>query len=120
MEANVDVFWALSSTFAVSSQAGIKPNEIIYGVLISSWAKTSPERAEGLLRRMVEDHLVPNVIACTSVVSAWARKGKACQARRAFEDMRQAEVQPNVIAWNAVLDGYAKAADASRASRCLQ
>lgn len=100
---------------SVMEKEHLRPNEVIYGSLISS--SRDAQLAERLLQRMRDSKLVPNVVNYTAVLTAYGRRGDFHKATELLEEMRQAEVVPNIISWNALLDSFVKGD--GNATRCL-
>ena len=86
------------------------PNEFSYSVVVDAWAKSNvrngAERAEAILHEM-ENHVSfqPTVVAYTSVIQAYAKRGDSKKAESLFKNMISAGLQPNTMTFNALLQG---------------
>ena len=112
----------------------VKPDKITYSSVIHAWAKSARQnqnvnaalRAEAVLRRMEQlyhnnddDHVdvdvKPDVIAYTTVITAWSNCNRAAKAEAMLEAMEKryketgdVDVRPNVATYTAVIDAWAK------------
>jgi pentatricopeptide repeat protein len=112
----------------------LAPSTITYATLIRAWAKSNhpdaPERALSLLLHLERcsgttasdtqpsQQLVQGAVTYSSVLSAFAKRGKAKQAHDLLEAMKhqaaldgsgvRASVKPNATHWSTVIHAYTK------------
>lgn len=99
------------------------PDLVAYNTVMESWSKSrvpeSPEAAERLLKRMMDDESVdPNTTTYNLLIDAWANSykpnslDKATQIYRHMEtlskDESKGDVSPTIRTINAVLHAYAR------------
>ena len=97
------------------------PDLSAYNTVMEAWSKSrvseSPEAAERLLKRMMDDESVdPNTTTYNLLIDAWANSykpnslDKATQIYRHMENLGKAKgsVQPTIRSVNAVLHAYAR------------
>ena len=78
------------------------------------------QEAVEVLQWLLEGRTQPNVIACTSLISACSGEGHWEQALALFSSMTSWEVCPNVISYNTTISACEKAAQWQRALQLLQ
>ncbi len=104
---------------------GARPDAVSYHTTIAACRKQRGSRAAArqavlLRRRMVEDGLQPNVVACTNAMSACVDAGRWRAALALFARLRTTrEPPPDTYACNAALSACAAGAQWQRAIRIL-
>jgi len=97
-------------------------SSVTYGSLIKACAhRGEVARAEGLLRRMVEDGYEPTLVALNAVIHACTQTGDLAKAEHYLEAMEAgaAGSGPDVITYNSVINACAAQGEAARAEALL-
>ena len=129
------VLWRLEKIWKAGN-AKVKPDTILYNVVIDSWAKSGKreahKRAETILEHMEQlnqqDHEVvcPNAITYNAVINAWARSREKGAAQRAeailnhmmkLHESGREDCSPNAKCFTSVIDAWAKSREIGAAQR---
>jgi len=94
----------------------LEPNQMTYGCCINAQAKKgSAEMASGVMRRMVQRGLTPDVPQINAVVDAHSKceDGSAAEALRALNMIYQYGKKPTVVSFSTCIDAQVKQKDGS-------
>lgn len=90
-----------------------KIDRYTYNLALTSWANAGfAERAEALLRKMIEDGVRPNRVSFNICMKAWTKSRTKQSGERAtllFSLMNDLGVIPDLTTYNSLLDALAKA-----------
>lgn len=102
-----------------SGELDERPSVISYSTVLSSFAKSNlngaGERAEAILRRMIDQGISPNAISYNSVINAYVNARQVDRAEFLLKEMHEAfthgnaETKPTVQTYTLVLSGWSKA-----------
>eukprot|EP00816_Leptocylindrus_hargravesii_P009208 CAMPEP_0196814586 /NCGR_PEP_ID=MMETSP1362-20130617/44330_1 /TAXON_ID=163516 /ORGANISM="Leptocylindrus danicus, Strain CCMP1856" /LENGTH=723 /DNA_ID=CAMNT_0042191247 /DNA_START=369 /DNA_END=2540 /DNA_ORIENTATION=- len=141
-----DMLRHMERMYFEAGNVDVRPDKITYTTVITAWAKAAARgsdanasnvhaamRAEAVLQRMLHlygtdkenfEDVKPDVIAYTSVITAWCNCGKVDKAEQMLEKMETqyqaarrsskdddgfadiVAVRPNVATYTAIIDGY--------------
>ena len=130
------VFKELQRIYEETRDENLKPNIISYATLLNAWANSeavgAPERAEEILRRMLDENREdptkpkPNTACFNEVLYAWARNYDRVSAERAelffelMEDMQDSDIKPDSRSYNLVLLAFANSPQGNSAMRAKE
>eukprot|EP00980_Cylindrotheca_fusiformis_P006992 scaffold1469_cov119-Cylindrotheca_fusiformis.AAC.36 len=102
-----------------SDQLDERPSVISYSTVLSSFANSdvngAGERAEAILRRMIDQGIPPNTISYNSVINSYTKSRQMDRAENLLKEMHEAsmhgdsELRPSVQTYTLVLSGWSKA-----------
>ncbi|KAK7395548.1 hypothetical protein VNO78_16110 [Psophocarpus tetragonolobus] len=75
------------------------------------------ERAEGMIKLMRKDKVVPNLENWLAMLNAYSQQGKLEDAERVLDAMQEAGFGENVVSYNTMITGYGKAGRMDAAQR---
>ena len=110
------------------SEAGnlkIRPDVYSYTTTINCWArcKSFPDKAQALVKRMINRDLQPNKLTYTALMNALGKAGNPEKAEYVLHQMIRSHHQPDTVAFSSIIDGWAKVSHKDRpeaADRALQ
>jgi len=118
-----------------------RPNVILFNTVLSSWSKSNawdaPERCMQLLEEMMaRNHLRPDVYTCTSIIDAYAKRGRAQEAERFLRSVIQPSsssttatpttpniptgIRLNAFAFSSVMNAWCKSDAHDAPDRCMR
>ncbi len=86
------------------------PNDLNFRCVIDALAKSGhADRAERLLRKMIERNVVPNKFHYCGVLNGYARQGQPLEAERLLTEMQtHGNITPNTVAYSCVMYAWTK------------
>ncbi|XP_078166093.1 pentatricopeptide repeat (PPR) superfamily protein [Carex rostrata] len=112
-----DVYGALEMLDKMR-KLGYSPDIITHNTLVNGMCKANQvDGAYNFMKKLQLEGLgVTNVITYTSVITAYCKIGKMCEAHKVFDEMLDSGIKPNRITYNVLIDGYGKSGDMNSAS----
>ncbi|KAK1315926.1 Pentatricopeptide repeat-containing protein [Acorus calamus] len=77
-------------------------------------------KAEGVIKLMEEDDVIPNLENWLVRVNAYSQQGKLEEAELVLKSMEEVGIPPNIIAYNTLITGYGKMGDMESAQRLFR
>merc|ERR1712238_343451 len=129
------ILWEFYERHIQEPQMNPCPDRIAFTTTIKAWSKSTnpdaPNRAESLLRKMIElyddgknQNFKPDVMTYTSVIQCWVKSKKfeapekaECILRHLQSMERDGDdtMSPDTIVWNSAISAWASAEDGERA-----
>ena len=116
-----------------AGNVNVSPDAYSYTTTIQCWAKcsntkkssetSSPEKAQGILNRMIERGIQPNKLTYTVLINAFSKAGQPERAEYVLQQMTsRSEHQPDTVVFSSIIDAWARVSgeNPEAASRALQ
>ncbi|XWS24379.1 hypothetical protein CRYUN_Cryun28dG0096900 [Craigia yunnanensis] len=83
-----------------------------YTKLIDAYAQENRlEGAERILKKMVENGIMPDILTATVLVHMYSKAGNIARAKEAFESLRNYGFQPDLKVYNSMIMAYVNAGE---------